>query len=441
MLPGRSPNKQPICRDCAGITTNLTCDRCKRESERFRAGICIRCTLADDLTMVLRPGADLRLHRLQGVLTTANRPESIYTYMRKGTKARELLEAIGDRTLSLTHENFDRLPNSTAKEHLRALLVHHRIMPDRGNETLVRFEQWLAAKITSLPDDGTSQLIERYAHWGHLKRIRERALDPTTNLETVIHAAKQDITEASKLLLWLREAHGLGAVDLQQIHLDEYLSTGPSTRKQIRNFARWLNHHEKPRGRQLDAPFRNAHSTPMITQVERLELVRNCLMNDQTIESTRLAGLILLLWAHPLNKIVMLRRENIYKKPEGMFLKLGSTSAVVPEGVAGMFWRQHEQTSNQNTTNTNTPWLFPGTRAGQHLHPGTLSQRLRTLGIDPLRARNATLRDLTQEVDARTLMDLLDYSPQVIALHASRSATRMADYIALKQRQRSRQEE
>src|SRR6478736_7800825 len=45
MLPGRSPDKQPICRNCAGITTDLTCTRCRRETERFRAGLCIRCTL------------------------------------------------------------------------------------------------------------------------------------------------------------------------------------------------------------------------------------------------------------------------------------------------------------------------------------------------------------------------------------------------------------
>ncbi|MFJ4229488.1 hypothetical protein ACIPYV_18130 [Paenarthrobacter nicotinovorans] len=64
----------------------------------------------------------------------------------------------------------------------------------------------------------------------------------------------------------------------------------------------------------------------------------------------------------------------------------------------------------------------------------TLSERPKVLGIEGQRARNATLRDLTHEVDARTLMDLLGYSPAIIAQHAARSATRMSDYIALKQR-------
>jgi len=106
-------------------------------------------------------------------------PGRIYTYMRPGTKARGLLEAIGERTIALTHEAFGALPRSGAVEHLRALLVHHRKMPARGNETLARFEQWLAARIRimALPDDGTSRLVERFATWHHLKRVRAKRLE------------------------------------------------------------------------------------------------------------------------------------------------------------------------------------------------------------------------------------------------------------------------
>lgn len=433
MLPGRSPaTDEAICRDCAGITTDLTCIRCHREAERFRAGLCIRCALADDLTAVLEPGDDLRLHRLIGVLTETGRPESIYTYMRPGTKARDLLEAIGNRTLPLTHEAFDALPRSTAAEHLRALLIHHRMMPGRGNERLAHFEQWLTAKIAGLPDDGTSRLIERFATWHHLKRVRAKAADPQANLETVTHAAKQEITEAGKLLLWLRQHHSAGADELRQLHVDDYLSSGPSTRKHIRNFVRWLNTHQSPSSPGLDAPFRSAQTTPMITQTQREELVRNCLEHHHVARSTRLAGLILLLWAHPLNKIVMLRREDLTVTPDGMLLKLGTTPAAVPEALTEMFWQHLQNPGNHNTANTGTDWLFPGTRAGRHLHPRTLTDRLRVLGIDAQRARNATLRDLTQEVDARTLMDLLDYSPGTIAQHAARAAVPMSDYITLK---------
>lgn len=66
LLPGRSPTGEHICRDCAGITTNLICDRCHREAERIRKGLCASCVVTDDLTALLKPRhpPDLRLARL-----------------------------------------------------------------------------------------------------------------------------------------------------------------------------------------------------------------------------------------------------------------------------------------------------------------------------------------------------------------------------------------
>lgn len=46
--------------------------------------------------------------------------------------------------------------------------------------------------------------------------------------------------------------------------------------------------------------------------------------------------------------------------------------------------------------------------------------------------RNATLRDLAQEVDARSLIDLLGYSKPVIARYAARAGAPMSDYVGLK---------
>jgi hypothetical protein len=47
---------------------------------------------------------------------------------------------------------------------------------------------------------------------------------------------------------------------------------------------------------------------------------------------------------------------------------------------------------NLRTANTNgSPCLFPGTRAGRHLHPNSIMDRLRSLGIDLLGTRNAAL--------------------------------------------------
>ena len=81
-------------------------------------------------------------------------------------------------------------------------------------------------------------------------------------------------------------------------------------------------------------------------------------------------------------------------------------------------------------------WLFPGTRAGQHISEQSLMNRLRRQGIHIHAARNAALHDLTKEIDPASLADLLGYSTQVMNIHAARAAVPMATYPALKHEKR-----
>jgi len=432
MVPGRSRLGEAICRDCAGISTELSCARCGTEAEWVRGGLCARCVLRDELEHLLQPAEDRRLQALITALVDAERPESLITYTR-GAKARDLLTRIGSRELDLTHAAFDALPSSTAAEHLRALLTHHGVLPNRGSDPVAAFKTWLAGRLSTLPDDGTRSSIEQFATWRHLRRIREREHDDSRNLTTVTHAAKQEITEARKFLTWLRDAHDVGPNGIQQAHVDEYLSTGTTTRRHIRNYLHWLDPSPTRRFRKIDAPHRVANSTPIVTQEQRLQMVRNCLELDQVVLSTRIAGLILLLWAQPLNRIVMLRRRDLSPRVDGLYLTFGTVPSIVPPELADTFGDYFAHPSNQQTGNTGTDWLFPGTRAGRHLHENTLGERLKVLGIDAQRARNATLQDLVRQVDARSLIDLLGYSGTIITLHAARAGTPMADYVDLRQ--------
>ena len=228
-------------------------------------------------------------------------------------------------------------------------------------------------------------------------------------MDTATRSAKQEITEAGKFLRWLLDEHSTVADGLQQTHVDEYLADGTSTRKHIRNFVHWLRP-GRSRGRTVTAPYRTAKSTPMLTQSQRIELVRNCLDFDQVTLSTRVAALVFLLWAHPLVKIAALTTDQIELPPSGMTIKLGANPAAVTALVAPLFWKHVSNRGNQQTANTGTAWLFPGFQAGQHIHHQTLGQRFQIFGIDPQRARNTTLQDLSREVDARSLIDLLGYS-------------------------------
>jgi hypothetical protein len=75
-----------------------------------------------------------------------------------------------------------------------------------------------------------------------------------------------------------------------------------------------------------------------------------------------------------------------------------------------------------------SPWLFPSTRAGRHLHPQTLMDRLRGMGIELQAARNTALRELVRDVPAPIAARLLGYSDQVTHKHAAAAAVPWAAY-------------
>jgi hypothetical protein len=302
LLPGRSPTGHDICRDCAGITTNLGCDNCGREAERLRGGHCARCVLTGDLERILKPHAplDMRIKRLITELAAVPRPESIITWMRNPVTA-DLLAKIGTRELQLTHDAFDALPASRSREHLREMLVHHRMMPSRGDRQLVRFEAWLDRRLQTLqPTPAIHTPIEQFARWHHLHRLRENT-DPTRNMDYATRCAQQEITEATKFLRWLLDEHNTTINDLRQDQLDAYLCEGTTTRTAIRNFIQWRA--RTGIAAPLKTRYRTARTTPLTPTRQRLELIKTVAEADHVVLSTRIAALILLLYGIPVRKI------------------------------------------------------------------------------------------------------------------------------------------
>ena len=430
LLPGKNAAGENICRDCAGITTLLRYDTCGEEAERFRNGNCIRCVLHTDLTAVLQPNTppDLRLKRLVAVFAGAERPESIYTWKR-GIGASALLTRLGTRELTISHEAFDALPASNAVEHLRETLTHHGMLPPRDRH-LATFERWLDERIRSLADHRDIQSpIERFGRWHHLKRLRAKSL-PGKNMNFAVRSAKQEITESGRFLAWLQAEHGLTYADIRQSHIDDYLSCGPTTRHTIGTFIAWLVTSREIA--KVRVPRREARSTPILTQATRLRHIRTCLTAEEIPAADRVAALILLLYAHPVGKIAALKATAIEARPDGLYLRLGSMPALLPAQVTETFWDYLQHRPNQRTTNTNSPWLFPGSLPGQHTHPEGLLQRLRSWGIDLNGVRNTALRELSRELNPTALADSLGYSRPIIHQHAAAAAAPMSDYSDLK---------
>jgi hypothetical protein len=59
LLPGRRDHATPICRDCAGITRDFFCDRCRFEGHLHTGRLCTRCTLSDLTALTGNPHRQL----------------------------------------------------------------------------------------------------------------------------------------------------------------------------------------------------------------------------------------------------------------------------------------------------------------------------------------------------------------------------------------------
>ncbi|MCU1676322.1 MAG: hypothetical protein JWM93_1080 [Frankiales bacterium] len=135
------------------------------------------------------------------------------------------------------------------------------------------------------------------------------------------------------------------------------------------------------------------------------------------------------------SRICQLRMTDILVAPKALYLSVGDAPAVIPEPFAGLVREHLHARPNMRGGNTaGSPWLFPSTRAGGHLHANTVMERLRGLGINLLGTRNAALRDLVRHVPAPLLADQLGYSNQVMHKHAALAAETMANYGAIRSR-------
>ena len=245
-----------------------------------------------------------------------------------------------------------------------------------------------------------------------------------------MHASKQEITEVARFLAWLAE-RGKTISTCGQGDVDEWLAGGPTTRHAIRTFIVWSG--EQKLNPELSVGFRQARSSRLITQDDRLGLLRRCLAGEPGTVPYRVAGSLLLLYAQPLVRIAAMQTTQVQVAPTELRILLGDEAAPVPEPFAQLLREHLAARPNLRTANTaGSPWLFPGYRAGRHLHVQSIMDRLRAIGIDLLGARNAALRDLVRQVPAPIVATQLGYSHQVTQRHTALAAEPMSKYASIK---------
>ncbi|MGH3219119.1 MAG: tyrosine-type recombinase/integrase [Streptosporangiaceae bacterium] len=234
---------------------------------------------------------------------------------------------------------------------------------------------------------------------------------PVTGKQT--GQARDEIRQATAFLAWLH-ARGRELTDCRQADIDAWYAGGYTARRLTHAFLRWaVNSKLMP---PVTVPHQDTANPAPVSQRQRLDLLRRILTGEETELLTRVAAVLMLLYAQPLTRILRLTLDDIACNDGEVTIRLGDPPAPVPEPSASLLLRHAGQRLNLTTaTNAGARWLFPGRRGGQPMTPDTAERRLRRAGIPALSGRASALRHLVLQAPAPVIAAMLGYGHQQAA--------------------------
>ncbi|MER8027348.1 hypothetical protein, partial [Glutamicibacter protophormiae] len=316
--------------------------------------------------------------------------------------------------IALTHEALQQLPNWRTAAYLRDLLMDSGILPMLDRQLLL-FERWLAERLGSITDVEHARLLQRFATWHQLRTLRVKSRKGPLGTGTM-NEHRQQITQAGAFLIWLAERDvELGTcaqADLDAWHAEKY-----ATRRPTQVFLRWcMTTRHMPR---LTIPNRATTNPSPMAQHRRIAVLQRVLDDNTSALRIRVAACLILLYAQPVSRIVRLTIDDVVYDGQHVTLRLGNPPSPVPEPLAGLLLDYLKELPNSApATNRGSPWLFPGRRAGQPMHPSSLRDPLREIGVSPARGRTAAIRQLVLQAPPPVIAQALGYH--------DKSATRIA---------------
>ena len=426
MTPGIAPDGGRLCTICAGGLGDFTCPACGREGILYRKGACGNCVLAEMLAVLLDDGTGRirpELAPFADAFGQMKRPRGGITWIRR-PHVRAMLCTLAAPGTPVTHETLSGMTPLRSAAYLRDLLMLHGVLPP-ADRNLMLFERWLDEALTGISLPGHRQLVERFASW-HVRRRLRRFADrgPVTSKQT--GQARDEVRLAISFLAWL---HGRARelADCRQADVDAWYVGGYTARRLTHAFLRWavISKLAPP----VTVPHQDTANPAPIGQRHRLDLLRRMLAGEETELLTRVAAVLMLLFAQPLTRILRLTLDDIACNDGEVTIRLGDPPAPVPEPFASLLLRHACQRLNLTTaTNAGGRWLFPGRRGGQPMTPDTIERRLRLAGIPARSGRTAALRHLVLQAPAPVIAAMLGYGHQQAARIAAEAGSPWSRY-------------
>ena len=344
------------------------------------------------------------------------------------SEAAAVLGDLGQGRLALHHDTLDRLPAAKPIEHLRAVLVATGALPER-DEQMAKLEHWVSATIQARADPDERKVLQHYAIWHLLRRLRRRTKGTeTTHMQST--GVKQHVRAAIGLLDWLG-GRGLNLASARQGDLDTWLASDQLVyRRDAGHFVRWARA-EKLTTLELPATRWGGPTGPI--DAEARWATARVLLDDSTVDpGDRVAGLLVLFYAQTAAAISRLTLSHVEVHDGAVRLRLGSEPIVLPAPLASLVLglvtsrHGHGALGDQGTSQ----WLFPGGQPGRPISASRLAERLRALGLHAGPARSTALFGLASELPAAILARMLGVHISVAVQWQQASGGDWARYAA-----------
>lgn len=401
------------CADCAGAPVTHACGDCGIEDKLYEKNRCARCSLRRRAAELLSGGTGQVRSELAAVfeaICAARTPRSALNWLRNGAGAGILADLAAGR-LAATHDALDRHQRRRPADYLRQMLIAGGVLAPRDEE-LARVERWLADLLAAIEIPEHRRLVQAFATWRVMRRLR-RSADARPAPRTYTAHARNKVKAAIDFLSWLA-ARNTALADCRQADLDEWLATGPGA-CQVRDFTVWAA--ERRNCEEFVVPGPQRRTGTATDPDQRWALLDRLLHDDGLDVVDRVAGCLVLLFGQQQSRIAVMTTDQITQRDDEVFVRFGRHDVPVPEPL-GALLRQLLADGKSHVgigSPAQTRWLFPGGMPGRPITASRLADRLRALGIPTQAGRRAALLDLAAQLPAAVLADLVNLHPTTAA--------------------------
>ncbi|MEU1288005.1 hypothetical protein [Kitasatospora sp. NPDC005856] len=392
---------------------------------------CPRCTLHDHLADLFdgRPaGPEDQYRRMRAALAGCDRPITALNWLRNSRSAELLADAVAAGR-ALTHEDLDTMAAAENRDgarvvdYLRGVLLAHQALPEH-DELPARVERHLARVLARHPEH--TLVLRTYVRWSLLPRARRRSgrAHAFTNR---LRWAQTRINTAADFLTAMQHA-GLELAEVTQHEVDQWLTSGRSTRYEVRDFLLWAGH--RGHSGDLAVPVRPRPDPVAMDDDSHWEILHQCLTDTELPSDVRAAGAVLYLFGQEVTRIAALPTNAVEVRNDETVLVLDRVPIRLPDPLARLLTDFASRPRPPGwAANHPSRWLFPSSEPGRHITGGALVRRLTAHGIPSRPARAAALVQLAQDMPPAVLAPMLGLHLNTVTRWRARAATDWTAYL------------